>query len=277
MFFLRHFAIPILFILLVLHRAQAEPIQNQTNTGPGGIIANNSGVGTQNLIFGNLEKNSPFISDNQLKRLLSSIKSDEISKQRKRDPLFVKLERYLVATNPTELEVSTVEFEQWVGDEEPFLTIHIKNTSELPAESVIVGVYAPLKPGQKNSMELSLRKSKSLKDVEIGLKSTLFISQGSEIQLPIGAFSELLARIDLGINKDYEFLGVGMSYEPPKAIQDSFNQKAIKTDANGFIGAATSFTNKPLGIFLTYRTIFDQVVVKPFLVHFYFGRNLNPQ
>jgi hypothetical protein len=263
---LQRFAIPILLVMSAMHEAVAEPIQSQMNIGTGGIIVNHNGSGPLSLTQGNL---------NCYSQIPGVCKQSGTSDRGRRDSLFVKLERYLMATNPTELEVFTVGLEQWYGDDEMFVTIHIRNISKLPAENVEVGILTPRETGQKDSKRLGLKKSKALMNIEIGSKSTLFLSQDIEIKLPIAARSELLANLDLNSIMGYEFLGVGMSPEVPQVMQDSFKQKAIITDTPESPGSGVAFSNRSLTIFLRYRTVFDQKRVKPFPLYFYFGKDLN--
>jgi hypothetical protein len=126
--------------------------------------------------------------------------------------------------------------------------------------------------GQKDSKRLALKKSIALVNIEIGPKSTLYISQDSEIKLPIGARSELLGNLDWNSIKGYELLGVGMLPEVPQAMQDSFKQKASFAGTDESSGSGVSFTNRSLAIFLKYRTVFDQKRIKLFPLYFYFGK-----
>lgn len=241
----------------------SQPIQ-QFNVEHGGIQANNSGPGTQYnhfLYFGDVECNGPRPID--CKRRLSKF-----------DSLSVKIERYLVATNPTELEVSKITLEQWYGDTEPFITAYIRNSSKLPAERVDIGVVKPKHRGQKESQRLALRSSRALSDVPASARKQIFIQQGAEISFPVGAQSELFQHLNADDLRNLQFLGVGMSNDVPREIDEIFRQQSTHVNSHGLPCSSVAYQKKTLAILLKYQTIFGQKRVRLFPLYFYFGKDM---
>ncbi|OGB27201.1 MAG: hypothetical protein A3I66_11655 [Burkholderiales bacterium RIFCSPLOWO2_02_FULL_57_36] len=248
------------------------------NNGRAGTIANNYGAGPQfnnGIFFGDLYNYGPFVGVAELQKMINSLEAHEKNRAgSKRDPYYIKSERYLVATNPTEIQVPRVTMEDWYGDSEPFFTAYIANSSRLPAERVRVRILAPRKPGEKQSRALVFKRSAALQSVNIGLDSALFMPQGTELKLPLGSRSELLAAIDRSDILDYDFIGIGTMPEIPAAIKNAFVAESTITtnDVSSSVGSA--FANRTLGIEIRYTTIFDQKITRLFPVNLYFGKDL---
>lgn len=247
-------------VLIFSPDAMAATKLAQTNNAPHSASVSNSGPGSQfNVMVGTLDANGAAANMDAIQKVLAALKVERAKDRQRRDPLFVKLERYIVATNPTELQIASASIQQWLGDSESSVTIEIANPSTLPAESVSMRILAPLKPGQTASEALVLRRSQSIPE---SVRRAIYLPQNKNTSLPIGFVSELIAALDDTSLAEYELLGVGSTPEVPPEMR-----KAALGNAKTY---ATQTINKVLGIEIKYKTIFDQELVRLFPLHFYF-------
>jgi len=246
-------------------------VMSQVNNGKNGTNISNSGHGQQtNIIFGNLASNSSAVDNNQIVMLLAALKKEANRRNEKRDPLFTKLERFLVSSNPTEIEVQYYTFEKWLGDDEEALTIHVYNASNLPAESVSFRILLPQKSGEKESAAVTFKGSAA---IPARLRKAIYMPQQQKIGLPFALLSELRAAVESGRTKDFEMIGAGLSHELPIDVKEKFEERSRVSTPGSF--QYFSYTNELLGIEINFTTIFNQKITRIFPINIYFGKNMN--
>lgn len=245
---------------------------SQANNGPDGIFNNNTGSGNQyNLsikYLGNYQNNVQSIG--------MQVNSYHFSpppapREKNRDRLSLYQERYLIATNPTELSVSNVEMAYWVGDAEPFLTVTVENPSNIPAEKLNISL---VKPASANgaSETIKFRPSEALIQGKVlkAIKSGLFLPQKKSLRLPLGSKTQLLENVVDHIPQGYTFFGVGDKPNIPDGLCDkTHGSSATEADYSMHV---TEARTAAFAIALKYDTIFDQHLVRLFPLYLYFGR-----
>ncbi|WP_063888070.1 hypothetical protein [Burkholderia pseudomultivorans] len=159
-----------------------------------------------------------------------------------------KLERYVEASNPTEVKLSGVELEMWAGDEEDYLTLTLGNDSNLPAQNVKILFLAPVRLGETTSRRLSFTPSRAIPK---GMLSHLGVSRKGALKIPVAPVSELVRFSRNRIPDDYELLGVGASPNIPDEMIRKYAERRGIEHGYSFLSSTSS-----LGVQIRYETIF---------------------
>lgn len=260
------------FISVVSNVALGNPQPAQYNNGPNGVFNNNTGSGSQYNFsikyLGDYQNNVQSI-DTQVNNY--NFSPTPAPRENNRDRLSVYQERYLIATNPTELSVSHVELANWIGDIEPFLTVTVENPANIPAQKLRVSLLKH-GTGKRPSETIkflpsnALVQSNTLKTVKAGL----FLPQKKSIRLPIGSKTQLIENVVEHIPQRYTLLGIGEEPNIPTVLCDntySSSTKNVDYNMHKMEAMTVSFA-----IALKYDTIFDQHLVRLFPLYLYFGR-----
>jgi hypothetical protein len=259
------------FLYLPVWPAMAEPASPPVNHE---AVKNvNSGLGTQ--FNYNVFKANTITINTKDGKITERIDLPEKATPGKLNRLEFAQYRYLLATNPTELEVSGLTFERWAGDSEPYFTISIKNGSNLPAEQVAIWLLAPKTSGEKESRRIKFAKSHTLDHLDIGDKSKLSISKSHITKLPLAAKSEIFSNFNEPDLEGFELVGVGSSVVAPTTTFDSFPTPPADTDNSDIVGYRKDQLNRTrtLGILIEYKSIFGQKISRIFPANFYFEKS----
>ena len=250
----------------------AQSTTTQSNNGAGGVFNNNTGSGNQYSFsikyLGDYQNNVQSIGT-QVNNY--NFSPEPANRKSNRDIFLVYQERYLIATNPTELSVINVELANWVGDIEPFLTITVENPANIPSEKLRVSILRP-RSGNRPSETIKFRPSnaliqgKALGAVEAGL----FLPQKQTLRLPIGSRTQLLENVIKDIPQGYKLIGVGEKPNIPNwRCENAYDNSMAESNHSMYFKDAMT---AQLAIALKYNTIFDQHLVRLFPLYFYFGR-----
>lgn len=256
--------------------ANPPPPAVQNSNGNNGTFNNNTGNGIQlnlsNYFNGNIYRNTQNIGT-QINYPQYAPSPD--SSTDKRDRLAIFQERYLVATNPTELIVKSVDVESWLGDTEQFVTVEVENPSNIPANKLKISIIKPDTDDHK-SRSIAFKPSKALTagHADRIIKNGLFLPQKASIKLPIGSISQLIQSIEVSPPGGYTFLGVGQTNVMPPELCDGSSRQPHQAGINGSNSStrAVEYASTPLAVALKYETIFDQHLVRLFPLYVYFGK-----
>ena len=233
----------------------------------------NSGTGTQynTSVF----RAGTIVIDTKNGKVTERIELTEKTTQGKLNRLEFAQYRYLLATNPTELEANGFSFDLWAGDSEPYFTVSIQNTSSLPAEQVSIWMLAPKTPGERESRKIKFTKSHSLDRLDLGEKSKLSILKSHITKLPIAAKSEILSTLKEPDLEGFELVGAGSSVVAPTPSFDSLPTPPSDTGSSDIVGYRREqiCRTRTLGILIEYKSIFGQKLSRIFPVNFYFEKS----
>jgi len=175
-----------------------------------------------------------------------------------------KMARFIEASNPTELKIADVSLIQWAGDQERYLTLTLKNTSNLPAEKVKLIALDVVRANEKQSSILPLSKSKAIPQKAM---DTLAVSRHSTTQIPIGPESEIIILTKRRVSVGYDFIGASLSPNIPDKLKAEYiNDKGIKPPYMLEIESA------PIGVQLQYSTIFGGSNTATTAIYLFYGR-----
>jgi len=174
-----------------------------------------------------------------------------------------KIERYLEATNPTELKLDNVKPENFVADNEEFLTVALTNGSGLPAQNVRISILGPVPVGRKQSPILMFSPSKTIPLQSI---AHLSIQRGAHLELPVAAIPELISATSNQVPAGYDFVGVGLSPQPPADLIEQYLNTHVPS--HSYSGNTTTAS---LGVLVKYDSIFGEKKQTLTGMYVYFG------
>lgn len=175
-----------------------------------------------------------------------------------------KIERFIEASNPTEVTISDAELVRWIGDSEEYLTLTLLNVSGLPAEKVKVKILDAVRNGEKNSRSLSFYPSKSFPKAVL---DNIGIAKGRMTKIPVASISELVGVSQSRVSPGLKIIGVGLSPNLPDEIRDKYLlEKGISHNFQ-FEGEAIG-----LGVELKYKNIFGGSSTALTGLYLYFGK-----
>lgn len=174
-----------------------------------------------------------------------------------------KMARFIEASNPTELMVSDVKMLQWANDAEPYLTLSLENSSNLPAEKVKVEILDPVYSKKTKPRYLKFSPSNIFYKK---IPGNIAVPKNETMLFPIGPESEIIATTIHQIPAGYEFIGVSTQPNIPDSLTESYILKKRKISPYSLrtISAA-------LIIQLKYETIFGGKITKSKGLFFYYG------
>ncbi|WP_145393481.1 hypothetical protein [Pantoea sp. SJZ147] len=249
-----------------------QSITTQSNNGSKGVFNNNTGSGNQYSFsikyMGDYQNNVQSIGT-QVNNYNFSPKP--APHENNRDNFLIYQERYLIATNPTELSVVNVELANWVGDTELFLTITVENPANIPAEKLKVSILRP-RSGNRPSETIKFQPSNALIQGKAlsAVNAGLFLPQKQSLRLPIGSRTELIENVVKDIPQGYKLLGIGENPSIPGGLCDNaYGSYTTEINRNMYV---MNIVTAQLAIALKYDTIFDQHLVRLFPLYLYFGR-----
>lgn len=175
-----------------------------------------------------------------------------------------KIELYLEATNPTELKLENVKLENFVADNEEFMTVALTNGSGLPAQNVRISLLGPVPAGRKQSPVLKFSPSKTIPWQSI---AHLSIQRGSHLELPVAAISELVSATSNQVPAGYDFVGVGLSPQPPADLIEKYVSTHVQS--HSYSGNTNTAS---LGVLVKYDSIFGEKKQTLTGMYVYFGR-----
>lgn len=242
----------------------------------------NMGTGYQFVMIVDGERKYEAEIEKQVEKVLTK-KSKKVSSTCQRDPLFIQiersltiLERYFESKNPTKITAEEISIAKWLGDDDEFINIRLRNNSEMPAENLRITVYAPSEPGSKASKILFTNKSKAWENLGDAFQNGLLLTGGQEMVFPLGSLREILASVLGRYPKETKFLGGGLTVEVPQAFKDEFSRNAIHRSSEASTWSRVEFMSVPVGLILIeYKTIFGRSITEGYPLTLYFGRDLN--
>lgn len=176
----------------------------------------------------------------------------------------VKIERFIEASNPTEVTISDAALVHWAGDAEEFLTLSLFNSSGLPAEKVKVTMLDVVRPNEEKSRPLSFYPSKAFPK---SLLANLSISKNRTTQIPIASASEIESVSKHRVPPSYEFMGAGLSPNMPDTVKMRYAERKGITKNPGFESEAIG-----LGVELSYKNIFGANNTTLTGIYLYYGK-----
>ena len=179
------------------------------------------------------------------------------------DQYYLMETRFLIASNPTEIKLTNISFMQWLGDSEPFLSIQLKNISNLPALNVKIKLFSP----KTKENELKLTKSNSFKSLK---PQSIAIARKSDLVLPIIPVSEIKKEFKSDLSNGYSLIGYSLLLNNSNILCNRYrNYIASKKKLSSIL---VECYNKPLVLQVGYKTIFDEKIYRLFPINFYFGK-----
>lgn len=175
-----------------------------------------------------------------------------------------KIERFIEASNPTEVTISDAGLIKWAGDSEDYLTLTLLNVSALPAEKVKIRMLDVVKANEKNSRTLSFYPSKSFPKAAL---DNLGIPKGRTVQIPVASASEVEGVSRSRVSSGLEFIGAGLSPNLPSEIKEQYIHNKGFLNNFQFEGEAIS-----LGVELKYTNIFGGNSTALTGIYLYFGK-----
>nr|WP_315448728.1 hypothetical protein [uncultured Pseudomonas sp.] len=175
-----------------------------------------------------------------------------------------KIERFIEASNPTEVTLSDAGLIHWAGDQEEFLTLSLFNSSGLPAENVKVRMLDVVRPNEKNSRPLSFYPSKAFPK---SLIKNLSIARNRTTQIAVASATEIESVSIHRVPSGYRFIGAGISPNQSDTIKKEFRQKTGLPNIDHvevqIIG---------LGVELSYKNIFGAKNTTLTAIYLYYGK-----
>lgn len=160
----------------------------------------------------------------------------------------INIERYLEYSHPTELKLSGVTIQNWLGDGEEYLTLNIGNESTLPAVDVSIQVLVPTASGDSPAKPQRFTPSHAFPPA---LTKHLAIPANQSTNIAVAPISELAAALSSPPPAGYQLVGVGLSPNMPDALtQQLKEQNGIRS--SGIV----EFVAKPIAVDLRFKTIF---------------------
>lgn len=165
------------------------------------------------------------------------------------DSLSKKQEAFLVASNPTKLVMRELSFKEFIGDNEPYLTLELENTTKLDAHALEVSILLPKKPGETDS---EIAKFSPSKCIDISKVENFSVTATTKQLIPLAPRSEvhqILSR-DLA---EHRLVGTGLSPEIPHDLSSKIR------GLHGEIHfPCLSISSIGFGVMVKWRTIFEQ-------------------
>ena len=160
----------------------------------------------------------------------------------------INIERYLEFSHPTELKLSGVTIQNWLGDSEEYLTLNIANESTLPAVDVSIQVLVPTALGDSPAKPQRFTPSHAFPPA---LTKHLAIPANQSTNIAVAPISELTAALSLPPPAGYQLVGVGLSPNMPDALTQQVKEQNRIT-SSGIV----EFVAKPIAVDLQFKTVF---------------------
>lgn len=174
-----------------------------------------------------------------------------------------KIERFIEASNPTEVKLSSVSLIHWAGDAEKYLTLSLVNISGLPAEKVKVKMLDVVRTYEQKSKSLSFSPSQAFPKA---ILDNLGIPKSGSVQIPVAPASEIVNISRSRVSPGYDLIGVGLSPAMPDEMTEEYaRSKGFSRDYH-FKGQVVS-----LGVELKYKNIFGGSSTVLTGVYLYYG------
>jgi len=176
---------------------------------------------------------------------------------RKLNPLQKSQLALLVAEHPTKLSIDTVTFVRWAGDSDLSLTLTIKNTNNLPASAINIGMPDQKQTHKSNRINFIKTKSRlSQKTI-----TNLTLDGNAKLMLPLASLSEIVN--NFATPAGYCLYGASTSHS---------SQETGPTFPSNIQGSSSRIS-RTIPIVYTYTTIFDQkYLVNDFITLMYANR-----
>lgn len=191
---------------------------------------------------------------------------------RKNTPLEAKQEAILTAKNPTKIEITEARLMSWLGDPEPYLTVKIHNSTDLPAGITSVqllngrsfAIGEPVPDNLPNSEALEYPPSRITKT---SLKNGFSIEQRGDLDVPTASNSFLESTFGPGPGFYLAAAGV-LPNAPNGLVHERPEDHKILNHIY-----VTETRSIPVGAIIRYKTVLGEDKTLLTAVYLYFVRN----
>lgn len=161
----------------------------------------------------------------------------------------------LVAKNPTSIEIPELVLQHWAGDEEDFLTIKLLNTSELPANNIIISVLRPSEGQGADSERVAFSVSAAFHPYQ---NRGFSLPGGKSMLVPIGSISEFATNFSADV-LGFNVIGVGMSPNVPDELTLEHRNQSLREDGGSVLalGFVETLANS-FGILVSYTSVLEE-------------------
>lgn len=167
-------------------------------------------------------------------------------------------DRVVKDDNPTKIEMDKISVEQWPGDNEPFVTVHLQNPSKRTALAVSSKFH-------EGSSDLSFSPTKTS---NLFQRPDLSIESGHSLNIPLAPISEFLSIFKEKCPGCY-LLGIGKEAHLPFDV----SQEICKTKLDRGLQCQTNYTAYSIGVVMNYTTIFGDKTSETDIVFVYLSHN----
>jgi hypothetical protein len=159
--------------------------------------------------------------------------------------------------NPTKLQITRFEISQWVGDNEPSLTVELKNTSLRTALSLSINLQ-----GQVDIWRFTPSRTSSI------FQKPLSLEAGATLKVPAAPISEFRSKF-VSTCKDCRLIGAGLHSEVPAELIANLCEPEMQRNNRCQISTLSS----PFVTTIKYKTIFGDENTLNSVTFAYFHRS----
>jgi len=167
-------------------------------------------------------------------------------------------DKVLKDDNPTKIELVQISIEQWLGDSEPFITIHLDNPSKRTALSVSSNF-------REGSSDLKFSPTKTS---TVFQGAGLSIEPGKTLAIPAAPVSEFLSTFKNKCAGCY-MLGIGKEAKMPLSLSEEICHPKLESGG----GCYTDYTSYPIAVINHFTTVFGDKESDTNIVFAYLSRN----
>jgi hypothetical protein len=167
-------------------------------------------------------------------------------------------DRVVMDDNPTKIELAQITVEQWLGDREPFVTVHLRNPSKRSALAVSSQFH-------EGSSDLKFSPTETS---NIFQRPDLSIESGHTLKIPSAPVSEFLATFKAKCPGCY-LLGIGKESHLPFSLSEEICRPKLDKG----LPCQTNYTAYPIGLMKNFTTIFGGKASEMDIVFVYLSPN----
>ncbi len=167
-------------------------------------------------------------------------------------------DRVVKDDNPTKIELAEISIEQWLGDREPFVTIHLRNPSKRTALSVSAKFH-------EGSSDLTFSPTNTS---NVFRSADLSIEPGHILKIPSAPVSEFLATFKAKCPDCY-LIGIGQEANLPLSLSEEICRPKLEKG----LACQTDYKAYPIGVINSFTSIFGDKSSEMNIVFVYLSPN----